>query len=115
MRPLRLGSTDAPPPSTIGPIGTVGVISDTHGLLRPEAVEALHGSELILHAGDVGDPLLEALEVIAPVVAVRDDSASPSLWPHWISAGARQTPASSTFLCRRRGSPEKQPHGRALG
>ena len=50
----------------------MGVISDTHGLLRPEAVEALQGSELILHAGDVGGPeVLEALEGIAPVVAVR--------------------------------------------
>ena len=72
MRPLRVGATDAPPPITIGPVGTLGVISDTHGLLRPEAVEALRGSELILHAGDVGDPeILEALEGIAPVVAVR--------------------------------------------
>ena len=50
----------------------LGVISDTHGLLRPEAVEALQGSELILHAGDVGDlEILETLEGIAPVVAVR--------------------------------------------
>ncbi|MGA8541175.1 MAG: metallophosphoesterase family protein [Terriglobales bacterium] len=51
---------------------TIGVISDTHGLLRPEAVEALHGSERILHAGDVGDPeILEALGRIAPVTAIR--------------------------------------------
>ena len=69
--------TDAPLPGAAGPIATgpivsVGVISDTHGLLRPEALEALQGSELILHAGDVGDPeILEALEGIAPVVAVR--------------------------------------------
>jgi putative phosphoesterase len=50
----------------------VGVISDTHGLLRPEALEALKGSELILHAGDVGDPeILRRLEEVAPVVAVR--------------------------------------------
>ena len=50
----------------------VGVISDTHGLLRPEAVEALRGSALILHAGDVGDPaILEELEALAPVVTVR--------------------------------------------
>ena len=49
----------------------IGVISDTHGLLRPEAVEALRGSELILHAGDVGDPrILEALARIAPVTAI---------------------------------------------
>lgn len=50
---------------------TIGIISDTHGLLRPEAEAALRGSELILHAGDVGDPrILEALSSIAPVHAV---------------------------------------------
>jgi len=50
----------------------IGVISDTHGLLRPEAVEALRGSELILHAGDVGAPrVLEQLRMIAPTVAIR--------------------------------------------
>jgi len=50
----------------------VGVISDTHGLLRPEAVYALGGSDLIIHAGDVGDPqILRELEKIAPVHAVR--------------------------------------------
>jgi uncharacterized protein len=51
---------------------TIGVISDTHGLLRPEAVEALRGSDRILHAGDVGHPkILEALAQIAPVTAIR--------------------------------------------
>jgi len=50
----------------------VGLISDTHGLLRPEAIAALRGSQLILHAGDVGNPeILETLRGIAPVVAVR--------------------------------------------
>jgi putative phosphoesterase len=50
----------------------IGVISDTHGLLRPEAVEALLGSDLILHAGDVGDKeVLDVLGQIAPVTAVR--------------------------------------------
>jgi putative phosphoesterase len=50
----------------------IGLISDTHGLLRPEAVEALRGSELIIHAGDVGRPeILDELRAIAPVVAVR--------------------------------------------
>ena len=53
----------------------VGVISDTHGLVRPEAVEALRGVELILHAGDVGGPhVLEALNDVAPVVAVRGNN-----------------------------------------
>jgi putative phosphoesterase len=50
----------------------IGLISDTHGLLRAEALDALRGSDLIIHAGDVGDPkILEALRQIAPVVAVR--------------------------------------------
>lgn len=50
----------------------VGVISDTHRLLRPEALAALAGVELILHAGDVGDPqVLVELAGVAPVVAVR--------------------------------------------
>ena len=50
----------------------VGVISDTHGLLRPEAVAALQGSDYIIHAGDVGDPaILKRLKEIAPVTAVR--------------------------------------------
>jgi uncharacterized protein len=50
----------------------LGVISDTHGLLRPEALDALRGSDLIIHAGDVGKPeILERLREIAPVVAVR--------------------------------------------
>ena len=50
----------------------LGVISDTHGLLRSEAVEALHGADRILHAGDVGDPeILDTLAQIAPVTAVR--------------------------------------------
>jgi len=50
----------------------IGVISDTHGLLRPEAIKALRGSEHIIHAGDVGSrEILEKLSTIAPVVAVR--------------------------------------------
>lgn len=50
----------------------IGVISDTHGLLRPEAIAALRGSDYIIHAGDIGDPaILTELETIAPVIAVR--------------------------------------------
>src|SRR5262249_11891129 len=53
-------------------MGPIGVISDTHGLLRPQAVAALRGSALIIHAGDVGRPeILGELRKIAPVVAVR--------------------------------------------
>jgi hypothetical protein len=58
-----------------GTVRTIGVISDTHGQLRPEAEEALRRSDLILHAGDVGDPtILEALERIAPVFAVHGNT-----------------------------------------
>src|SRR5260370_38252019 len=50
----------------------IGVISDTHGLLRPEAVELLRGSEHIIHAGDIGSPeIIPALKKIAPVTATR--------------------------------------------
>ena len=50
----------------------LGIISDTHGLLRPEALGALRASQHILHAGDVGDPeILEQLRDIAPVTAIR--------------------------------------------
>ena len=53
-------------------ITILGLISDTHGLLREEALRALGGSDLILHAGDVGAPeILESLKTIAPVIAVR--------------------------------------------
>ena len=50
----------------------VGLISDTHGLLRPQAIAALQGSSVIIHAGDVGKPeILERLRAIAPTFAVR--------------------------------------------
>ncbi len=60
-----------------GPNGEylVGVISDTHGLVRPEAVAALQGVSLIIHAGDVGTrEVLEQLRIVAPVVAVRGNT-----------------------------------------
>ena len=51
---------------------TIGIISDTHGLLRPEALATLQGSNFIVHAGDIGDPaILDKLNEIAPVTAVR--------------------------------------------
>lgn len=53
----------------------VGLVSDTHGLLRPEVIPALEGCRLILHAGDVGGPgILEALRRVAPVRAVRGNT-----------------------------------------
>jgi len=53
-------------------VASVGVISDTHGLLRPEALAALEGADRIIHAGDVGGmEILRRLETVAPVTAVR--------------------------------------------
>jgi putative phosphoesterase len=53
----------------------IGVISDTHGLLRPQALRALAGADLIVHAGDVGGPeVLDALRAVAPLVAVRGNN-----------------------------------------
>ena len=50
----------------------IGVVSDTHGLLRPQVIDALDGVELILHAGDVGSPeVIDDLMDLAPVVAIR--------------------------------------------
>ena len=66
----------------------IGIISDTHGLLRPEAERALQGVGLIIHAGDVGDPeILTTLKRIAPVFAVRGN-VDTELW-------AQQLPLST--------------------
>lgn len=63
----------------------IGLISDTHGLLRPEAITALTGSDLIIHAGDIGKPeIIERLQAIAPVTAVRgniDNGEWASVYP----------------------------------
>ena len=66
----------------------VGLISDTHGLLRPEALAALGDSELILHAGDIGSPdILKALKSVAPVIAVRGNNDSDA-WAEMLKKGA---------------------------
>lgn len=58
-----------------GRTARVGLISDTHGLLRPEALAYLRGSDRIIHGGDIGDrTILEALRAIAPVTAVRGNN-----------------------------------------
>ena len=65
-------------------MGLVGLISDTHGLVRPTVFTALDGVELILHAGDVGEGVLEELRTIAPVQAVfgnTDPPDTPGLQP----------------------------------
>jgi uncharacterized protein len=53
----------------------IGLISDTHGLVRPEAMAALEGSDLIIHAGDIGaKTVLDTLQAVAPVVAIRGNN-----------------------------------------
>jgi len=52
----------------------IGLISDTHGLLRPAALDVLRGSDFIVHAGDIGEGVLETLATIAPVSAVRGNN-----------------------------------------
>lgn len=69
---MRPGGTGETPSSIYNRAVIVGVISDTHGLLRPEALAALRGADYIIHAGDVGDSwILNTLAEIAPVTAVR--------------------------------------------
>lgn len=71
---------------------TVGVISDTHGLLRPEALETLRGVDCIVHAGDVGDPvILDALRELAPLTAIRGNMDRMPL--------ARELPATAIVKC----------------
>src|SRR5437660_6822686 len=65
----------------------VGLISDTHGLLRPEAVDVLRGSDFIVHAGDIGHAgIVERLTELAPVTAVRGNNDNVA----W-AAGLRET------------------------
>jgi putative phosphoesterase len=71
-------------------VAIVGVISDTHGLLRPEALTALRGSDYIIHAGDIGDPaILAKLAHIAPVTAIRGN-VDREVW-------AKEIPATSVL------------------
>lgn len=59
----------------------VGLISDTHGLLRPQAVEALRGCDYLIHGGDIGKPeILDALRDIAPLTVVRGNNDTDDAW-----------------------------------
>jgi uncharacterized protein len=69
------GSRACPSDAPRFPAGRVGLISDTHGLLRPEAATYLKGCDVIVHAGDIGgEEILVALRAIAPVIAVRGNN-----------------------------------------
>jgi len=75
----------------------IGLISDTHGLLRPEALDALRGSDLILHAGDVGKPeILDELQKLAPVVAIRGN-VDTSPWAKKLKETDLAETAAATF------------------
>ncbi|WP_342653644.1 metallophosphoesterase family protein [Pseudomonas sp. F3-2] len=59
----------------------VGLISDTHGLLRPQALEALQGCDYLIHGGDIGNPqILETLSAIAPLTVVRGNNDTDDAW-----------------------------------
>lgn len=76
----------------------IGLISDTHGLMRPQALAALAGCSRILHAGDIGDPaVLDALSTIAPVTAVRGNNDTGD-WATRIPATARVTSGGTRIL-----------------
>ena len=76
----------------------VGLIADTHGLVRPDVHRALAGVELILHAGDVGgDDVLEELSLIAPVVAVYGNTDPPGQ-PHLSEAIDRRIGALAVHV-----------------
>ncbi len=76
----------------------VGLVSDTHGLLRPEAIAALRGTTLIVHAGDVGGPdVLEQLARLAPVVAVRGNN-DTGTWARRLPTRATHVVGTCTLL-----------------
>jgi putative phosphoesterase len=74
--------------SSIWPL-SIGLISDTHGLMRPAALSALAGCQHIIHAGDVGAPeVLEALRALAPVTVVRGNN-DQAPWAHELPVAVR--------------------------
>jgi putative phosphoesterase len=81
------------------PTLTVGLISDTHGLLRPEVVAALRGSDFIIHAGDIGDPgILDELARLAPVTAVRGNNDTGAWAAALPETAVLQVGATSVFV-----------------
>ena len=77
----------------------VGVISDTHGLVRPEAIAGLAGVELIIHAGDIGSPqVMVALERIAPLRAIRGNNDRDDWARRWPETDVVQVGAVSIYV-----------------
>ena len=95
----------------------VGLIADTHGLLRPEAAAFLAGSDHIIHAGDIGDPsILDTLEAIAPVTAIRGN-VDMDAWAARLpaSVGGFVAVAAVFLFLRREGRPVVHPWARNRG
>ncbi len=91
----------------------IGVISDTHGLLRPEAVAALAGCDHILHAGDVGDDaILNALRNIAPVTAIRGNVDTAGACAALPATEAVELAGKLFYLVHRREDLDLNPRGR---
>ena len=77
----------------------IGLISDTHGLLRPEALAALDGCELILHAGDIGTPeIVEQLRAIAPIIAIRGNVDTGQWAFAFPETTVVETPSASIYM-----------------
>ena len=93
----------------------IGLISDTHKLLRPEAVDYLRGSDLIVHAGDlVTRDALETLRALAPVVAVRGNN-DRGEWAAALHQTERVTIAGASPAAARRGADESADTPRGAG
>jgi uncharacterized protein len=81
------------------PLTKIGLISDTHGLLRDEAFDGLSGSDLIIHAGDVGSPeIIDALKTIAPVVVVKGNIDNDPWAAAWPPTGIAQTGSAVIYV-----------------
>jgi putative phosphoesterase len=90
----------------------VGLISDTHGLLRPEAELALQGVDLIIHAGDVGDPeILPKLKRIAPVFAVRGNVDTASWAQELPTTTVVEANGASLYVLHNLSELDLRPHG----
>jgi putative phosphoesterase len=90
----------------------IGVISDTHGLLRPEALQALAGCAHILHAGDVGEPaILDALRTIAPLTAIRGNVDREGLCGALPATEAVELAGKLFYLVHRREDLDLDPQG----
>jgi uncharacterized protein len=106
---IKFGGRGRPP-------HTIGVISDTHGLLRPEALVALRGSDYIIHAGDIGDPaILTQLGQLAPVTAIRGN-VDRDAWARKIPAtNVLEVQGVSIYILHNLGALDLKPEAAGFG